>query len=231
MKSLLDKSNLPEKLKIELDKEIILTSKYGTFSLNIFKILLALLDEGIHEVNAKELSIAYYNKYKVIITPIEIDKKLHHLNRNNEYLCIKNNENIKYYSLCNENLNRCRKEVLLKGKEYRSECISTNNCKKREKIIETKINNELNLPKNKDYVQELATMDLKDRLMVNAGSLPVSLRLKNGFVANKCYTIKDVVDKTRTEWICTPNIGFNSITELEIVLAKIGLRLGVDYDI
>lgn len=230
MKSLLDKSQLPEKLKTELDKEIILTSKYGTFSLNIFKILLALLDEGIHEVNAKDLSIAYYNKYKVVITPIEIDKKLSHLDYN-EYLCIRKDENIKYYSLRNKNLDRCRKEVLLKGKEYKSECNNVNNYKKREKIIETKINNELNLPKNKDYIQELATMDLKDRLMVNAGSLPVSLRLKNGFVANKCYTIKDVVDKTRTEWIRTPNIGFNSITELEIVLAKIGLSLGADYDI
>lgn len=226
MKSLLDKSNLPKKLLDAVENKSIKTSRYSTFTLNIFKVFLDLYEEGIYKVSVNDLSIAYYNKYSKLLLPNELHPKIYHLGYS-QYLQRYETDTGIYYSLREESIDKCKKEVKLLGCEYKP----TNFNKKIAYTSEEIINRRLSQPENKKILEKINALPIKEKLMILSTDLPVSGRLRNVLKFDQSVVIKDVLLKTRAEWLRNPNMGNVTVKELEIVLAKIGLRLGVDYDV
>lgn len=107
MKSLLDKSNLPKKLLDAVENKSIKTSRYSTFTLNIFKVFLDLYEEGIYKVSVNDLSIAYYNKYSKLLLPNELHPKIYHLGYS-QYLQRYETDTGIYYSLREESIDKYR---------------------------------------------------------------------------------------------------------------------------
>lgn len=183
-------------------------------------------EEGIYKVSVNDLSIAYYNKYSKLLLPNELHPKIYHLGYS-QYLQRYETDTGIYYSLREESIDKCKKEVKLLGCEYKP----TNFNKKIAYTSEEIINRRLSQPENKKILEKINALSIKEKLMILSTDLPVSGRLRNVLKFDQSVVIKDVLLKTKAEWLRNPNMGNVTVKELEIVLAKIGLRLGVDYDV
>lgn len=73
-------------------------------------------------------------------------------------------------------------------------------------------------------------VDIDPKLMQPVDDLELTVRSANCLKAENVYYIGDLVQKTESELLKTPNLGKKSLTEIKEVLAKFGLNLGMKVD-
>lgn len=72
--------------------------------------------------------------------------------------------------------------------------------------------------------------DVDPKLVQPVDDLELTVRSANCLKAENVYYIGDLVQKTESELLKTPNLGKKSLTEIKEVLAKFGLNLGMRVD-
>jgi DNA-directed RNA polymerase subunit alpha len=88
----------------------------------------------------------------------------------------------------------------------------------------------VDLKGKRDEPLPLPPVDIDPKLMQPVDDLELTVRSANCLKAENVYYIGDLVQKTESELLKTPNLGKKSLTEIKEVLAKFGLSLGMKVD-
>ena len=88
----------------------------------------------------------------------------------------------------------------------------------------------VDLKGKRDEPQPQPLVDIDPKLMQPVDDLELTVRSANCLKAENVYYIGDLVQKTESELLKTPNLGKKSLTEIKEVLAKFGLSLGMKVD-
>ncbi|MDM1545109.1 DNA-directed RNA polymerase subunit alpha [Ignatzschineria indica] len=79
-------------------------------------------------------------------------------------------------------------------------------------------------------VEEEPAFEIDPTLLRPVDDLELTVRSANCLKAESVYYIGDLIQKTETELLKTPNLGKKSLTEIKDVLAQYGLSLGMTLD-
>lgn len=79
-------------------------------------------------------------------------------------------------------------------------------------------------------VEEEQGVEIDPTLLRPVDDLELTVRSANCLKAESVYYIGDLIQKTETELLKTPNLGKKSLTEIKDVLAQYGLSLGMTLD-
>jgi len=88
----------------------------------------------------------------------------------------------------------------------------------------------VDLKGKRDEPLPLPPVDIDPKLMQPVDDLELTVRSANCLKAENVYYIGDLVQRTESELLKTPNLGKKSLTEIKEVLAKFGLNLGMKVD-
>ena len=88
----------------------------------------------------------------------------------------------------------------------------------------------VDLKGKRDEPAPLPPVDIDPKLMQPVDDLELTVRSANCLKAENVYYIGDLVQKTESELLKTPNLGKKSLTEIKEVLSKFGLNLGMRVD-
>ena len=79
-------------------------------------------------------------------------------------------------------------------------------------------------------IKELNQLSLETKLNRRVETLAISTRLKKCLLRDNLLTLKDVVKRSKNEYLKTPNLGRKSVYDLMAFLNNIGLSLDMEFN-
>ena len=79
-------------------------------------------------------------------------------------------------------------------------------------------------------VDKINNLPIEGKFNIPVKDLPLSTRLKRCFTNNHLFTLKDIVEKTESEHLITPNFGHKALNELINFLNDINLKLETKFN-